>query len=58
MKIEKRENEVREVARFRMSVRAVLLTQNAADVKVVDEAMMMEELRTGRMGERELRQDI
>ena len=50
--MEKRENEVREVARFRMSVRVVLLTINAANVKVVDEAMMMEELRTGRMGER------
>ena len=43
---------MREVARIRMSVRAVLLTLNATNVKVVDEAMMMEELRTGRMGER------
>ena len=50
--MEKRENEVRESARLRKSVRVVLLTQTAANVKVVDEAMMMEELRTGRMGER------
>ena len=30
----------------------MLLTLNAANVKVVDEEMMMEELRSGRMGER------
>ena len=52
VKMEKRENEVKESARCRMSVRVVLLTLNAANVKVVDEAMMMEKLRTGRMGER------
>ena len=36
--MEKRENEVREVARFRMSVRVVLLTLNAANVKVVSDS--------------------
>ena len=30
----------------------MLLTLSAANVKVVDEEMMMEELRSGRMGER------
>ena len=30
----------------------MLLTLSAANVKVVDEEMMMEELRNGRMGER------
>ena len=50
--MEKRENEVRETARLRMSERVVLLAQEAASVKVVDEAMMIQELKTGRMGER------
>ena len=50
--MEKRENEVRERARLRMSKRVVLPTQVVMDVKVVDEAIMMEELKTGRMGER------
>ena len=50
--MEKRENEVRERARLRMRKRVVLPTQVATDVKVVDEAMMIEELKTGRMGER------
>ena len=50
--MEKRENEVRETARLRMSERVVLLTQEATNVQVVDEAMMMKELKIGRMGER------
>ena len=52
MKMEKRENEVKETARLRMSERVVLLTLRAANVKVVDEATMIKELKTGRMGER------
>ena len=50
--MEKRENEVRKSARFRMSVRIIVMTLDAANVKVVDEEMMIEELRNGRMGER------
>ena len=50
--MEKRENEVRERARLQMSKRVVLPTQVVMDVTVVDEAIMMEELKTGRMGER------
>ena len=50
--MEKLENEVREAAGLRMSKRVVLPTQVATDVKVVDEALMIEELRTGSMGER------
>ena len=52
VKMEKRENEVKETARLRMSERVVLLTLRAANVKVVDEATMIKELKTGRMGER------
>ena len=50
--MERHENEVKETARLRMSERVVLPTQAATDVNVVDEAMTIEELRTGRMGER------
>ena len=52
MKREKRENEVRERARLRINKKVVLPTQAATNVKVVDEAMMTEELKTGRMGGR------
>ena len=50
--MEKRENEVRDTPRLRMNKKVVLPTQAATNVKVVDEAMMIEELKTGRMGER------
>ena len=50
--MEKRENEVKETARLRMSERVVLLMLRAANVKVVDEATMIKELKTGRMRER------
>ncbi len=49
---EKLVNCVMQMARVRPSERMVLPTEAATDVNVVDETMMMRELRAGRMGER------